>query len=69
MKAIGGYTLSNNSGIVVYDIDYTEDKVLAAFVYFKDYDEAIWCDITYEDDRCGFKYNELFIPFDEVMRL
>lgn len=70
MNAIGAYTLSNNSGILVYDIDYTEDKVLACFVYFDQFDKKIWCPIVTDDeDRMGFMFNEMFVPFEDVMRV
>lgn len=70
MNAIGAYTLSNNSGILVYEIDYVEDKVLACFVYFDQFDKKIWCDIVSdEDERMGFMFNNLFVPFEEVMRV
>ena len=70
MKAIGAYTLSNNSGIEVYSVNTVEDTVLASYIRFTDKEDPVECPITYdEDDRYGFDYKGIFVPFEEVMRV
>ena len=69
-KPRGTYPLSNNCGILIYDIDYAEDKVLASYVYMDNEVDRIWCDITFNEVWAeGFYYMGIWIPFDEVMRV
>lgn len=70
MKAIGAYTLSNNSGIEVYSVNTVDDIVLASYIYFDNKDDPVECPMMYdEDDRYGFDYKGIFVPFEEVMRI
>lgn len=70
MKAIGAYTLSNNSGIEVYSVNTVEDTVLASFIYFTEVSNPVECPMTYDEEgRYGFEFNGLFVPFEEVMRV
>lgn len=69
-KVIGIYGLCNTRAVLVYQIDYGEDKVLAGF----NDSEPEWCEM--KDEYCeesgelesGFVLGQLFIPFGDVMR-
>ena len=66
LNPIGSYTLSNTASINIYDIDYTEDKVLAGY----NSQTPQWEDIqTNDDGELGFCWGFWFIPFDLVMRV
>lgn len=69
-KVIASYCLSNTASINVYDLD--DESVFASL---NDQDPLI-CPIGYEDDpddpestRVGFYFGEMFVPFNEVMRV
>ena len=69
-QVIGIYPLCNTGAVLVYAIDYIEDKVLAGI------NDAgpEWCNITEEyyevteEQEPGFYLGSLFIPFFEVQR-
>lgn len=70
-KVIGAYCLGNAASVNVYEIDHCEDRALIGY----NDDDPKWVDITYDipEDRTegtlGFFWGEMFIPFDEVMRV
>lgn len=67
---IGIYGLCNTGSVLVYKIDYGEDRVLAGI----NADPPEWCEIKdqyvegSEELETGFALGKLFIPFSEVMR-
>ena len=66
-EPIGVYTVSNNSAIYVYQIEYDiEDRVLAGDS--SDETKAKWRDIIYGDGEAYFWYGDIKVPFNEVMR-
>lgn len=71
MPVIGVYCLCNTGGLSVHKIDCLEEKVLVSC----NDGPAEWLDIVAEFDqdeneyRNGFKWGEMFIPFDQVMRV
>ena len=67
MRPIGVYTVSNNSAIYVYQIEYDiEDRVLAGDS--SDETKAKWRDIIYGDGEAYFWYGDIKVPFNELMR-
>ena len=60
---IAAYCLCNTASVNIYDIDYTEDKVLAGI----NNEEPEWCPIDYYEDT--FKFNNLDIPLNQCMRV
>ena len=66
-KPIGVYTVSNNSAIYVYQIEYDiEDRVLAGDS--SDETKAKWRDIIYGDGEAYFWYGDIKVPFNDVMK-
>lgn len=69
-KAIGLYPLCNTGGLVIYDIDYVDDRVLVGL----NDGEAEWCSIQEghrdgsEDYETGFYWGKLFVPLSDVMK-
>ena len=67
-QVIGIYPLCNTGAVLVYAIDYIEDKVLAGI----NDAEPEWCNMTEEyyevteEREPGFYLGSLFIPFFEV---
>lgn len=67
---IGVYALTNTGAVLVHQIDYNEDRVLASI----NGKNPEWCGMTEEyvetsgEMELGFFLGELFIPFFEVMR-
>lgn len=67
---IGIYILCNTAAVLVHQIDYGEDKVLASINGI----EPEWCDLTEEyseetqEQELGFYLGSLFVPFSEVMQ-
>lgn len=67
---IGVYTICNTGAVLVHQIDYGEDKVLASI----NGENPEWCDLREEYMECtgelelGFTLGAFFIPFCEVMR-
>lgn len=67
---IGTYPLTNTGGVLVHEIDYYDDRVLASV----NDDDPEWYDITEqywehtEQNETGFCIGELFVPFCEVIR-
>ena len=67
---IGVYALTNTGAVLVHQIDYSEDRVLASI----NGKNPEWCVMTEEyvetsgEMELGFFLGELFIPFFEVMR-
>ena len=68
MRPIGVYTVSNNSAIYVYQIEYDiEDRVLAGDS--SDETKAKWRDVIYDDNgEPYFLYGDVRIYFSEIMR-
>ena len=67
VEPIGVYTVSNNSAIYVYQIEYDiEDKVLVGDS--SDETKAIWRDIIYGDGEAYFWYGDIKVPFNDVVR-
>lgn len=62
-KPIGVYTFCNTGSVLVYKIDNVNDSVLAGI---NDY-QPEWCKI--DSDYEGFHLGEMYIPFNEVVRL
>ena len=73
-KPIGSYTISNTGGLLVYEIDYSEDRVLVG-VFTDHLIEADWvpiienCIDNSHECAIGFCWGEQFIPFSEVIRV
>ena len=63
---IGIYTLTNTSGIIVYDFNYgIEDEALVG----SDFGKTMWVPIEYDEDgRPYFKYYKYEVYLDEVLR-
>jgi len=67
---IGVYPVCNTGAVLVYAIDYAEDKVLAGM----NAEEPEWCDLTEEYYECteetepGFYLGSFFLPLCEVQR-
>lgn len=69
-KVIGVYPICNTGAVLVYAIDYGEDKVLAGI----NSDPPEWCRM--EEQYCedsgegelGFVLGSFFVPFFEVQR-
>ena len=67
---IGVCPLTNTGAVLVHQIDYGEDKVLASI----NGKNPQWCGMAEEyvetsgETELGFFLGELFIPFLEVMR-
>ena len=67
MKPIGVYTVSNNSAIYVYQIEYDiEDRILVGDS--SDKTKAKWRDIIYGDGEAYFWYGDIKVPFNDVVR-
>lgn len=70
-KPVGVYTFCNTGSVLVYEIDQTEDKVLAGI----NDDDPEWCDIEaiYSEEteqlELGFYLGSFFVPFFLVMRI
>ena len=62
---VGIYPIANTGGIVIYNIDSENDRVLAGL----NAESAEWWPMKTVDDTPGFMFDELFIPFSEVMRI
>ena len=69
-KVIGVYPVTNTGVVLVYEIDYGEDKVLAGFSG----DDPEWCGLTEEyyestgEQELGFHLGSFFVPFCEIQR-
>ena len=67
---IGVYPICNTGAVLVHQIDYGEDKVLASV----NGADPEWCSLeeeymeATEELELGFRLGEWFIPFCEVMR-
>lgn len=67
---IGIYCLFNTGSVLVHQIDYADDRVLASV----NGENPEWCAITEEYYECtgetelGFYFGSFFVPFIEVMR-
>ncbi len=67
---IGVYTLTNTGAVLVHDIDYGEEKILASM----NGEHPEWCRMTeqyvdeLEEETLGFLLGEFFVPLCEVMR-
>lgn len=61
LKPIAICTITNNMSVLIFDIDYTEDKVLAGV----DYKDAVWCSL----DNNTFLFGELEISLDDCIRI
>ena len=63
MKIIASYGLTNTASINIYDIDYTEDKVLAGL----NDQEPKWCPIDYSNNT--FKWCGWDLSLDKCIRI
>ena len=69
-KVIGVYALTNTGAVLVHQIDYGGDRVLASI----NGENPEWCDMTQEymeltgELEQGFHLGGFFVPFCEVMR-
>ena len=69
-SVIGIYALCNTGAVLVHQIDYAEDKVLASL----NGKDPEWCEIKEEyseetqDAEPGFYLGSIFVPLAEVMR-
>ena len=69
-RVIGVYPICNTGTILVYAIDYGEDKVLAGI----NGDEPEWCALAEEyyegtgEQELGFHLGSFYVPFCEVQR-
>ena len=67
---IGFFPLCNACTVLVHQIDYGDEKVLASMNGI----EPEWCGLTEEyseetqEMELGFSLGSLFVPFHEVMR-
>ena len=67
---IGVYPLTNTGAVLVHQIDYGEDRVLASI----NGTDPQWCDLTEQyvegtgEEELGFALGSFFVPFCEVMR-
>lgn len=70
MQVIGSYPFCNTGSVVIHEIDYAEDKVLASINCI----DPQWYDIEWYIDedtepKPGFNMGDWFINLDEVMRV
>ena len=67
-KAIGIYVICNTGAVLVYEIDYGEDKALAGI----NGDEPEWCNIKEGNVdgniEPGFSLGSFFVPFSQAER-
>ena len=69
-QIVGIFPLCNTGSVLVYAIDYEEDRVLAGI----NESPPEWCSLTEEYCECseelelGFKLGALFVPLYEVQR-
>lgn len=71
-KPIATYTISNTMGVLIYEIDYTDDRVLwNGFSGDKATGRKRWGKIYAENEtgRQYFKFGSMKIYFDECMRV
>ncbi len=67
---IGMYPICNTGAVLVYAIDYEENKVLAGI----NAEPPEWCELVEEYYECtgeqelGFHLGSFFVPFCEVQR-
>ena len=67
---IGVYPLTNTGAVLVHQIDYGEERVLASI----NGNDPRWCDLTEqyveetEKEELGFMLGSFFVPFYQVMR-
>lgn len=70
-EAIGVYCLTNTGSVLVHQIDYANDRVLASVNGV----DPEWCAITEEyyestgEIELGFYLGSFYVPFIEVMRI
>ena len=69
-EIIGVYPICNTGAVLLYEIDYAEDRVLAGV----NTDIPEWCQLAEEycedagDIELGFRIGTLFVPLFEVQR-
>ena len=65
---IGIYPVCNTGAVLVYRIDYAEDRILAGISG----EPPEWCEMTEEPTdgelELGFRLGSFFIPFADVTR-
>lgn len=65
---IGVYPICNTGAVLVHQIDYGGDRVLAGI----NGKSPEWCDLTEQNiegtEELGFMLGSFFVPFCEVMR-
>lgn len=70
-KVIGSYPICNTAGLVVYEIDESNDRVLVGF----NNNPPRWykireaCYMGTGKCEMGFNYGGAFIPFSDVMKV
>ena len=70
MTVIGVYPLCNTGAVLIHQIDYGEERVLASI----NGNQAEWCSLKEQYMECtgemelGFCLGSLFVPFCEIMR-
>ena len=70
LPVIGVYGICNTGSVLVHEIDYGEDRVLASINGIR----PEWCGITEKENddgewESGFVLGSFFIPFSQVMRM
>ena len=69
-EIIGVYPICNTGAVLLYEIDYAEDRVLASI----NTDIPEWCHLAEEycessgDVELGFRIGATFVPLFEVQR-
>ncbi len=68
---IGVYPICNTGAILVHQIDYPNDRILASM----NGENPEWCEMKdgyadgSEEYETGFYWGEFFVPFADVMRM
>ena len=67
-KVIGIYPICNVGAVLVYRIDYAEDRILSGMQA----ETPEWCEMTEEpvdgELELGFRLGSFFVPFADVLR-
>lgn len=61
LKPVAICTITNTMSILIFNIDYNEDRILVG----ENFKEAIWCDLN--DDK--FKFGEIEISLSDCIRI
>lgn len=70
-KVIGAYPICNTASLNVYEIDDTNDRVLASLNDMPPrwYKNREACNADTGEYEMGFNYGGAFVPFSDVMRV